>query len=480
MLPKHLLRTSTICLAVVLLVGMALPVPPARLAEPGTFTVCATDCDFTTIQAALDDDCVVAGDTIQVMDAVHTEAGITVRQDVTIQGQGAAKTIVQAHATAKDAPNRVFLVEEGATIVIKDMTIRHGHQREYPRSGGGIANHGTLTLESCIVTDNVTNDGGGIWNYAGTMTLINCTVSGNQADRIAEPVYACGSGAGIKNGRWGTLALVNCTISDNQALGKGGGLFASCESTTTLTNCTISGNQAATFGGGLYVAKAVLRLTHCTISHNRATVRGGGVYVRGTLDMTNTIIANSIRGKDCATSGHRSIKGTIRVNTNNLIEDGSKPAAYTGDPMLGDLANNGPSTSFAQHPERSEWTGHAPQTHALLPGSPAIDVIPAGECSVTTDQRGLPRPVACTSPDTPGDLGAFEVQADECVPPTPSPTATSTPRPLTATPVPATPTPTPRVVPALPNNLLPVWSLLGVLILALAGLIILWLRRRRS
>ena len=61
------------------------------------------------------------------------------------------------------------------------------------------------------------------------------------------------------------------------------------------------------------------------------------------------------------------------------------------DPLLGPLADNGGPTS----------------THALLPGSPAIDAIPVADCTydddgdpgtpdvpLTTDQRGVPRPQA--------------------------------------------------------------------------------------
>ena len=53
------------------------------------------------------------------------------------------------------------------------------------------------------------------------------------------------------------------------------------------------------------------------------------------------------------------------------------------------------------------------QTHALLPGSFAIDVIPEEECvdangePLTTDQRGQPRP---ETGGTICDVGAFEVQ----------------------------------------------------------------------
>ena len=59
------------------------------------------------------------------------------------------------------------------------------------------------------------------------------------------------------------------------------------------------------------------------------------------------------------------------------------------DPLLGPLQDNGGPTF----------------THALLPGSPAIDHIPAENCEVTTDQRGVARPqgAAC-------DIGAYELE----------------------------------------------------------------------
>ena len=61
----------------------------------------------------------------------------------------------------------------------------------------------------------------------------------------------------------------------------------------------------------------------------------------------------------------------------------------TADPLLAVFAYNGGPTA----------------THALLPGSPAIDAIPAAQCAVADDQRGAPRPAG------PGcDSGAFEVQ----------------------------------------------------------------------
>ena len=52
-------------------------------------------------------------------------------------------------------------------------------------------------------------------------------------------------------------------------------------------------------------------------------------------------------------------------------------------------------------------------THALVPGSPAIDAVPAGSCTAATDQRGVSRPQGADC-----DIGAFELEAVQNQPPT--------------------------------------------------------------
>ena len=76
--------------------------------------------------------------------------------------------------------------------------------------------------------------------------------------------------------------------------------------------------------------------------------------------------------------------------------DGTDQVNVTAEDLkLAPLADNGGPT----------------MTHALLPGSVAIDVIPEEDCldadgePLTTDQRGEPRPGG-----TMCDVGAFEVQ----------------------------------------------------------------------
>jgi formylglycine-generating enzyme required for sulfatase activity len=378
-------------------------------------------CDFTTIQAAIDDPGSTSAAIIEVRDPVHTEAGIVVSKDVTIRGLGAEESIVQAHPTLEESPDRVFLVAEGATVTIRDVTIRHGDppMDENWRYGGGIMNRGTLTLENCVVTHNVANNGGGIWSK-GALNVVNCTVSHNVADRIATEAdlpdggvsaQACGSGGGIKLVKGARLNMVGSTVSDNEAESHGGGVFVACETSARLTNCTISGNRATTWGGGLY-SKNLLHLNHCTVvnNHARATCAsgqmahrcpqgegGGGVYVRATLHFTDTVIANNGR-EDCALAPAGTYgmleSGKIGANVNNFVGDGTCDAVHSGDPLLGELADNGGATL----------------THALLPGSPAIDAVSVVSCTVSTDQRGEPRPAVQTSAETPCDIGAFEVQ----------------------------------------------------------------------
>ena len=102
--------------------------------------------------------------------------------------------------------------------------------------------------------------------------------------------------------------------------------------------------------------------------------------------MSHTIIAGNVPG-DCS-GGVVSLGFNLDSdNTCNLSPSTDLPGT---DPLLGPLQDNGGPT----------------ETHALLPGSPAIDLsLAIGEpCGGGTDQRGVPRPqgLGC-------DIGAFEV-----------------------------------------------------------------------
>ncbi|MCP5106784.1 MAG: hypothetical protein GY950_25600 [bacterium] len=261
-------------------------------------------------------------------------------------------------------------------------------------SGGGIFNLlGEGTLSNCTITDNSTGEhhyregggnGGGICNFA-ELTLTNCIVSHNCTTDTWDET----NGGGIENG--GTLILTNCTISNNYTGdgkngadgGSGGGIHNS--GTLNLESCTICNNATGTgsigylrdgvdgSGGGIYSEAGMVYIKNTIVAGNQVAEGGEGPDCRGTL---NSLGYNLIRNTDHATF--------IGNTTGNI----------TGvDPLLGLLADNGGAT----------------QTHALIPGSPAIDA--GTNSAVLQDQRGHQRPV-----DIPGipnagdgtDIGAYE------------------------------------------------------------------------
>lgn len=365
---------------------------PTPLPSPD-LTVCASGCDFNSIQAAIDADTTSAGAIIGLLDSIHTEAGIKIGKSITIQGNGATETIVQAHANPEEAENRVFEVLSDTTVTLRGMTIQHGQPTTSPMTGGGILNYGTLTTEDVIVQKNYGSAGGGIYNE-GTLTMLNSTITENGSVGGGDKYLECETGGGLKI-LTGQVTLINSIISNNKSNSKGGGVHVACYGYLVLVNSTVSGNYADESGGGIYMNGSG-NFTHSTISNNSANNIGGvalngkdTVDNMGQLSLSYTIIAGNIARMDkhgiadCDMENH----AALVENNLNWIGDGSCSPDFSGDPLLGPLQDNGGLT----------------QTHSLLPGSPALDVVSAESCSVETDQRGEPRLGPC-------DLGAFEVQ----------------------------------------------------------------------
>ncbi|MEM9773689.1 MAG: choice-of-anchor Q domain-containing protein [Chloroflexota bacterium] len=246
--------------------------------------------------------------------------------------------------------------------------------------GGGLRNYGTALIENSVISDNEATYGGGGIDSSGTMTLTNTTVSGNSGD----------VGGGILNS--GQLAINGSTISDNIAITEGGGIWHSggpyfYDRVLVIANSTISNNSAAT-AGGLSI-KASLIAANITVYGNS----GGGLvapefldgYESASVSIKNSIIANSISGSECII-----LSDVVTVDNSNFDSDGScNEATQTSYIGLGPLQDNGGPT----------WT------HALLPGSAAIDAAVA-DPEITTDQRGVARPQG-NAPD----VGAIEAKS---------------------------------------------------------------------
>jgi hypothetical protein len=101
--------------------------------------------------------------------------------------------------------------------------------------------------------------------------------------------------------------------------------------------------------------------------------------------LTNTVIDGVCGELWVATSNGHNIESP--GNTCGFDQGTDQVDVTEGELNLGPLQDNGGPT----------------ETHALLPGSVAIDVVAPEMCEVDEDQRGFPRDAMC-------DVGAFEVQ----------------------------------------------------------------------
>jgi len=320
---------------------------------------------------------------------VITIAGeLLINKDINIEGPGVNSLTVQRDVTAGSF--RIFNIN-GATALISGLTIKGG---SISGKGGGIYNQSLshLTLTNCAIINNTAasvmsvDGGGGIYN-AGTLTMSDCTISDNEA-LFTSGSGVSSNGGGVRNYQ-GVMTITNSTISNNFAnSGYGGGIYNTGQ--TDIINSTISGNSAHD-GGGIYdnyqLYGTRLLLRYVTVYGNAAYV-GGGIYLNNSFVHFKYIIVAGSTGGDFRIAG--SI--TWITFTDSIIQDRSvySSALYSGDPLLGPLANNGGPT----------------KTHELLTGSIAINKIPQGTFGCTagyTDQRGISRPQGLSC-----DIGAYE------------------------------------------------------------------------
>jgi hypothetical protein len=204
-----------------------------------------------------------------------TSGDLSITHNVTIEGPGANKLTVSG-----DATSRVFDISGNANTTIDGLTISNG----LATAGGGILLEGNASL-----------------------SLSNCTLSGNEAlgDVAGSVTVPDGSGGGIEDNSSGALTVANSIFDSNKAVARGpnaplvpgyiialGGaidLSAYSTGTATISDSTFAGNKAlggvpgASGGGGAISdssvtigATANMTVTGCTLSGNAAIGEAGG------------------------------------------------------------------------------------------------------------------------------------------------------------------------------------------------------------
>ena len=282
----------------------------------------------------------------------------------------------------------VAKVQLAGTLTVLNSTISGNHAG----SGGGIYLYSAdapITIQDSVISSNTASaSGGGIYFYStqGDITISRTTISGNTAD-------CCGGGIFLYDTDGGSLTIDSSTISGNTAAFAAGGIYLyGPDDPVSFVNSTIHGNQAQ-YAGGILGVNLDATVSFTTISGNTATSDVGGVFLyAGGMQLRNSIIADNTSPNINDVSGG----GTFTLDY-SLIEDPDVEAtivqnagAIVGqDPSLGPLQNNGGPT-LTQLPD--------PGSIVIDAGDPAYAPPPA------TDQRGLPRKVGVNV-----DMGATEV-----------------------------------------------------------------------
>ena len=359
-----------------------------------------------------------------IVDA-STIVGTGTAGTVTIKGLGVSSLIIDANK----GNFSIFSIDTGGNFFISGVTVSGA---QFSGDGGAFNNSGTLTVSNSTLSGNTANNGGGIFNKTGSsLTVSNSTISGNTTANDGGGVFNLGGNLIVSNStlsdntssncggilNTGTGTVSNSTISGNTAKSFGGGILNGSLGTLTVNNSTLSGNTAK-YGGGISNNSGTLTISNSTLSDNIATGNGGGIdnsfgsnltiinstfsgntanngggiyNNTSTLNIANTIIANSTKGGDYTGGGTVNLVSPSTA-ANNLVSQGTFSWATTkssAEINLGPLANNGGST----------------KTMALGAGSVAIA---AGDVTISNaapvnglDQRGFTR---ITS-----DIGAYAV-----------------------------------------------------------------------
>lgn len=214
--------------------------------------------------------------------------------------------------------SRIFKVENGANLILENLKLTGGKaegEEDADKCGGAIyaKNANEIKIINCTITGNEAETNGGGLNVEGTPTTItNCTFTGNtakngggiyiiQGDRI--PVVTISGGT---IGGTGTGEANKATGSD----GNGGGIYVGDRCKVILQNndstgCTIKGNTAQ-LGGGVYAAnKADVSMkggTQIAVDNDVYLYSGSAILVYNALATAGTVARITVPKDDYKSS----------------------------------------------------------------------------------------------------------------------------------------------------------------------------------
>jgi predicted outer membrane repeat protein len=309
--------------------------------------------------------------------------------DSNVEILGPGKDVLTIDA---DENSRVMSVAGGITAAIVGMTLSGGDTTGF---GGAIYSQGDLTIRDLAISGNSANQGGGIYQLGGQLSISSSAIFDNQAGSL---------GGGIYSNDASSTTIDSSAIYLNSANLFGG--LAIADGVADIRNSTISTNTANLEIGAFNFTGTSATLSHVTMVNNVTTGGAiGGMFKSSgsTVTLNNTILINNTAG-----STESNVSGSLAAaSSHNLLRTGSSGGlSETNGNILLDAMEDAGIDALGDF-------GGPTWTHALLEDSPAID---AGDDAIAEalellfDQRGNNR-----KEDGDGDavaqvdIGAFEL-----------------------------------------------------------------------
>lgn len=256
---------------------------------------------------------------------------LDVTQPLTITGNGAGNTIIDAGGTS-----RIIRFTELDNASVIGITFQNGFQS--PNGGAiNIRRVNDFQILNCQFLNNTSKGyfGGG----AVLSRLTNLTVTGSDFSNNSAINDPAASGGAIIQDKGGNLTVINSTFSNNTSIRAGGAIESNSPDDITLTGVTFFSNTTTGppgNGGAMHITGAAnSMISGSFVTKNTAANEGGGLWNgAGQMTITSTVISdNSANGDDAGASGGGGIYnegGTIITDENTTITRNLATTGITG------------------------------------------------------------------------------------------------------------------------------------------------------
>ena len=243
-------------------------------------TVCASGCQYTSINAAIDDSS--DGDVIQLAAETYAEGDVINTDGKAITLLGTTDKSGMPTSILDGVENHLILkciTGEASTTVLRNLYITRGSTSK--EGGGMFVRNASPSLFNCHFVLNSSFTGAGLGADGSNMSIDSCRFENNDG--------GLGAGAFFQDS---SVTVHGCTFSGNTAAIGAAGVFCARGSGTgnsnshTFTDCTFAGNTVGdgvemtdSAGAGLVIDSCSVGLISCRFTGNLAYGQAPALYI---------------------------------------------------------------------------------------------------------------------------------------------------------------------------------------------------------